>query len=166
MDVYAQQMMSESRLDRCRATRRNAGFTLIEALICFVVFAIFFVALFSGLTWIVSTVQAARETVRATQIMEDKLDTVRLYSWNQITTPGFITNQFYESFSPAGALSSKSAGLTYTGRITIATAPLSESYNTNLLRITVDLDWPGATAVRHGQSSTFVSQYGMQGYIY
>jgi prepilin-type N-terminal cleavage/methylation domain-containing protein len=146
--------------------RRDSGFTLIEVIASVAVLGIAFAALLTGLAWNVSTVKFARETVRATQIMEDKLDTLRLYSWDQITTPGFITNQFYASFSPSSALSPNALGITYTGRITIATAPLSESYRTNMLLITIDLDWSSSPEVWHAQMSTFVSKYGLQGYVY
>jgi prepilin-type N-terminal cleavage/methylation domain-containing protein len=151
------------RTGRCR---RDSGFTLTEVIASFAILGIAFAALLTGLAWNVSTIKFARETVRATQIMEDKLDTIRLYSWDQITTPGFITNQFYASFSPSNALSPDALGVTYTGRISIVTAPLSESYNTNMVLITVDLDWPSSPEVRHARMSTFVSKYGMQGYIY
>ena len=149
------------------ASRRDAGFTLVEAVVSFAIFGVCFGALLEGLTWSVSSVKFARETVRATQIMEDKLDTVRLYSWDQITTPGFITNKFYAPFSPTSALwGSNAPGLTYTGSITIAAAPLTESYQTNMMQVRIDLYWPSSPAVRHAQMSTFVSKYGLQGYIY
>jgi type II secretory pathway pseudopilin PulG len=150
-----------------RSGPRHHGFTVSEVVFSFAIFGLVFAALLAGLTWNVSTVKSARETVRATQIMEDKLDTIRLYSWEQITTPGFITNQFYVPFSPTNALAgTEGPGVTYTGLITIAISPLTESYQTNILRITVDLYWPSSTQVRHTQMSTFVSKYGLQGYVY
>src|ERR1043166_7982733 len=82
-------------------SRSVAGFTFLETLAAVAIFGVCFGALLEGLTWSVSSVKFARETVRATQIMEEKLDPIRLYSWDQITTPGFITNQFYAPFSPA-----------------------------------------------------------------
>jgi len=149
------------------ASRRDVGFTLLEAIASFAIFGVSFGALLAGLSWNVSSIKFARETVRATQIMEEKLDTMRLYSWDQITTPGFITNQFYAPFSPASALwGSNAPGITYTGSITIATAPLTESYQTNIMQVTIDLYWPSSPAVRHTQMNTFVSKYGLQGYIY
>jgi len=152
---------------RKRRRWRNRGFTFTEVIFSCAIFGIVFAALLVGLTWNVSNVQFARETVRATQIMEDKLDTIRLYSWDQITTPGFITNQFYAPFSPTNALSgSEASGVTYTGLITIATSALSESYRSNIMQVTMDLSWPSSTQVRHAQMSTFVSRHGLQGYIY
>src|SRR5262245_35401581 len=143
------------RTGRCQP---NGGFTMVEVVASIAILGIAIAALLAGLTWNVSTIKFARETVRATQIMEDKLDTIRLYSWDQITTPGFITNKFYASFCPSNALFPSESGIIYTGRITIATSPLSESYKTNMLRITIDLDWPSSPEVRHAQMNTFVSK--------
>ena len=148
--------------------RRHHGFTMTEAIFSFAIFGIVFAALLTGLTWNTSTVKFARETVRATQIMEEKLDTIRLYSWDQIMTPGFIANEFYVPFSPTNVLSgSEGMGITYTGLVTIATSPLTETYGSNIMRVTIDLFWPSSSLdVRHAQMSTFVSKYGLQGYIY
>jgi len=149
------------------ASPKESGFTLSEAITSFAIFGIAFAALLAGLTWNVSTIKFARETVRATQIMEEKLDTIRLYSWAQITTPGFVTNQFYVPFYPTNALSgTEPLGITYTGLVTIGASPLTEGYTTNLMRITIDLYWPSNPQVRHAQMSTFVSKYGLQAYIY
>src|ERR1043166_7052534 len=148
-------------------SRSVAGFTFLETLAAVAIFGVCFGALLEGLNWNVSSVKFARETVRATQIMEEKVDTIRLYSWDQITTPGFITNQFYAPFSPASLLSGSNAlGVTYTGFITIGNSPLTESYKTNIRQISIDLYWPSSAAVRHAQMTTFVSKYGLQGYIY
>ena len=145
----------------------EAGFTLVEAVISFAIFGVCFAALLGGLTWNTANIKFARESVRATQIMEERLDTIRLYSWDQINTPGFITNQFYEPFYPTNALSGpQPLGVIYTGVVTMATAPLSEAYNTNMLQVTVDLYWPSNPQLRHAQMSTFVSKYGLQGYVY
>lgn len=149
------------------AARTVGGFTFIEAILSLAIFGIAFGGVLTGLNWNVSSVKFARETVRATQIMEEKVDTIRLYSWDQITTPGFITNQFYAPFSPASLLSGSNAlGVTYTGFITIGNSPLTESYKTNIRQISIDLYWPSSAAVRHAQMTTFVSKYGLQGYIY
>lgn len=150
-----------------KKNRSQRAFAITEVIFSFAIFGLVFAALLAGLTWNVSAVKSARETVRATQIMEDKLDTIRLYSWEQITTSGFMSNEFYVPFSPSNALSgSEASGVTYTGLITMATSSLTESYYSNIMRITVDLYWPSSTQVRHAQMSTFVSKYGLQGYVY
>src|SRR5260221_9088268 len=150
-----------------RPARTSAGFSLLEGVVGFGIFAICFGALLAGLTLNVSTIKFARETVRATQIMEEKLDTIRLYSWDQINTAGYISNQFYVPFFPTNAFTStQSLGVTYTGQVTIAAAPGSETYQSNLVQVTIDLYWPSQPQLRHAQMTTLVGKYGLQTYIY
>ncbi len=159
--------MTIDRATARRASQTDSGFTLVEALVGFMIFGTCFAALLAGLTLNISTIKFSRQTVRATQIMEEKMDTIRLYSWDQINTPGYITNQFYVAFFPTNAFSGYQAlGVTYTGLITIATSPLTEAYKSNLVQITIDLYWPSKPQVRHAQMTSFVSKYGLQSYIY
>jgi len=158
--------MNRAQIGACRAHRTDAGFTLVEAVIGLGILGLCVAALSAGLTFNVSTVKYGRETIRATQIMEEKLDTIRLYTWDRINTPGYITSPFYVRFFPTNAFSSQALGVTYTGTVTIATAPLTGAYKSNLVKITVDLYWPSKPQVRHAQMSTFVGKYGLQSYVY
>lgn len=81
--------------------RRQAGVTLIEALVSMGVFGISFFSLYAGMSMGFSVIGNARENLRATQIMVEKMETIRLYSWDQINTPGFIPETFSESYFPA-----------------------------------------------------------------
>lgn len=66
------------------------GFTLTETTIALGIIGICFVGLLGSLSWSLTSVEWAREFGRATQLMEEKLDTLRLYSWDQINTPGYM----------------------------------------------------------------------------
>jgi len=147
---------------------RVGGFSLMETLIGTGLFGVVFMALFSGLNSGVSTVRSTRETLRATQILEEKLDTIRLYSWDQVAT-SYITNKFYVSSCPATlpmAVRPPGTGCVYTGVVSIVQAPITESYRTNLKQVTIDLYWPSGGRTRHAQMNTFVARYGLQTYIY
>ena len=141
----------------------------METLIAMGIFGLAFMSLFAALNSGVSTVRSTRETVRATQILEEKLDTIRLYTWNQVTS-GYVTNVFYVPFCPTNnlprAVRPAGAGCTYTGIVSIVDAPITESYKTNLKQITIDLYWPSGGHARHARMKTFVARYGMQTYIY
>ena len=70
--------------------RRSQGFSLVEAVVGMALLGLVCMALFSGLCNSTFSVQLARENLRATQIMSEKLDTIRLYSWKQMTNDLFI----------------------------------------------------------------------------
>jgi hypothetical protein len=59
-----------------------------------------------------------------------------------------------------------SAGLAYTGRVTIAKAPILQSYSNDLKTVTIDLQWVSADVLRRRQVQTYVTRNGLQNYIY
>src|SRR5512145_2946671 len=66
------------------ARRRSRAFFLLEATIGMALLGLIFMALYTGLCTTTFAVQLSRENLRATQIMAEKLDTIRLYGWKKI----------------------------------------------------------------------------------
>ena len=140
---------------------RSKGFSLMEASIGMAVVGIVCVALYSGLTSGLATVRMSRENERATQIMTEKLDTIRLYSWDKVTTPDFIPTSFTKLYDPTSKL-----GITYNGTVTIGNAPIATPYSTNLRQVTVTLQWKSGDMSHQRSMTTMVAKDGMQNYIY
>ena len=92
------------------------AYSMVEILVATTVLAIMFVSLYSGFSAGFAVIQLARENLRATQILQEKMETIRLYTWDQINTPGFMPTNFVESFYSVGT---NSSSMTYTGRVTI-----------------------------------------------
>lgn len=124
---------------------------------------IMFVSLYTGFSSGFAVVQLARENLRGTQILQEKMETIRLYTWDQITTPGFIPTNFTDVFFPGTQAVS---GLIFTGKVTIASAPITEAYSNDLKLVTVEVNWISAKVLRTRSMSTLVSRYGLQHYIY
>lgn len=86
--------------------RGNRAFSIIEALVASCVVGVLFVSLYGGITAGFGALGSARENLRATQVLIDKMETLRLYSWTQISTFGsstsYIPSTFTESFYPTG----------------------------------------------------------------
>lgn len=158
----------------------SRAFTLIEVVVATAIVGIFFVALYAGITQGFTIMANTRENVRATQILLDRMEELRLYSWDQIKSNGgtnsYVPATFTESFYPASTNQSQSTfqsgstnssgDFTFYGTIVITNAGLSASYNTNMRRVIVTLNWTNGTTVRQQRMSTLVSQYGLQKYIY
>jgi type II secretory pathway pseudopilin PulG len=147
-------------------TRRlkAAAFSLIEASVGMAILGTIMVAMFSGFTTGFFTMQMARENLRATQILLEKMETIRLYSWDQVTTPGFIPDKFVATYDPQGGQGAK--GLTYTGTLIITNAPLGTSYQNDMKLVKVKIDWKTGNLERTREFSSYISRYGMQDYIY
>ena len=145
-----------------RASQR--GFSLVESAVGMAVVGIMFTSFFAGLSQSLSVVQSARETLRATQIMAEKMDTIRLYAWDNLTTAGYVPTSFKVPFDSKAATNSTS-GIIYDGTVSIKTPALTESYSSSLREITVTLTWQSGKMTRQAEMTTWVSQYGMQNYI-
>ncbi|MBI2947621.1 MAG: hypothetical protein HYY23_08235 [Verrucomicrobia bacterium] len=144
--------------------RAGAAFSLVELTVAVGVSGVMFLSLYAGMSSGFAVAQLARENLRAGQILQERMETIRLYTWEQINTPGFIPTNFTDSFHFASTQSS--GGLIYTGTVTIAAAPITEPYSSDLRQVTVELQWESAHVLRKREMTTFVSQYGLQNYIY
>src|SRR4051812_26889476 len=87
------------------ASRRlaDSGFTLVDAIFAMAVAGVMFVALYAGLAFGFRMVKMARENTRATQIMLEKMETVRLVKWSDLTNSSvFPTNKFVVPYYSVG----------------------------------------------------------------
>ena len=148
-----------------RRRGRNHGFTMVEALFAMGLAGIMFVSLYSGLGYGFRIIKLARENSRATQIMVQQMETIRLYTWTQITNIGFIpTNSFTVAYYSVGGTNSS---LLYTGRISLATCPVGTTYASDMKKVTIRLDWGQLGNTNHTRlMSTYVTRNGLQNYVY
>jgi hypothetical protein len=141
------------------------GFSLVDALFAMAVAAFMFISLYAGLAFGFRVIRLARENTRATQIMLEKMETIRLYTWQQITNPGFIpTNSFVVPYYSIGGTNSS---ILYTGRVVIAPCPIGASYADNMRKITVQVDWSSdGTTNRTRRMTSYVARNGLQNYVW
>ncbi len=145
------------------ARTAQAAFALAEMMVAAGILGITVVAMYLGLSSGFGIIQLARENLRGTQILQEKMETIRLYTWDQITQPGFVPATFLEDFY---ASTNASKGLVYTGSVTIAAAPVLEVYSNDLKQVTIRVQWKSGGAVRTREMVTFVGKHGLQNYIY
>src|SRR5437016_2734776 len=106
----------------------TAAFTLIEILISCALLGLMTTAFFGALSSGFTIVRFTQEQLRATQILEEKMEIVRLYSWEQVNTPGYVPASF---ITPYYTLNSNSIGINYTGQVSVSAAPIPEAYSNN-----------------------------------
>ena len=155
---------NRDRAPRSRSRNEDA-FSLVEVLVAVSIIGVLFVALYSGLTYGYVVIRSARESLRATQILQEKMEVIRLYRWDQVLSNGFIPATFSEPFY-TGTNGGGAGGLNYSGTATISTIPLSESYSNDLRQLTVTVRWVSGRVTNNRSMSTFVSRYGLQNYVY
>jgi prepilin-type N-terminal cleavage/methylation domain-containing protein len=143
----------------------QTGFTLAELMVGCAILGVMVVALFGGISFGFQTITLARQNLRATQIALEKMEIVRMYSWEQVNSNGFVPATFTAPFFPTTS-GDTNGGLTYYGTITISKVNLSTTYDNDMRHVLVRLDWTNRAAPQSLEMSTYVSQYGMQRYIY
>lgn len=113
-----------------------------------------------------SLTQVTRENLRATQLILEKFETIRLYTWDQINgvngfaIPAYFTNSY--AVDTTGA----SSGVTYTGTMSITAAPIGTTYSSDMKLVTVTLTWWSAGVQRSRTMETLIARQGLQQYVY
>jgi hypothetical protein len=138
----------------------ESAFTLPEAMVSVGLTAVLFVSLYAGISGCFRVVQSNREHVRATQILQEKMEVARLYTWSQLTG-GQVPATFTASYANGSA-----PGVTYTGKVTITHIPNTESYSSEMRRIRVRLTWDSGGVSHSREMTTLISKYGLQNYLY
>jgi hypothetical protein len=154
-------------------SRNRSAFTLAEIFVSLAVLATMVVTLFVGFSSGLALVQVARENLRGTQIMVQRTEDLRLYSWTQVTNSAFLKPTFTDYFYPPGT-NTGSSGATYSGSVAVGAAPaaIPADYASNMRLVTITLFWTNYphlssnTIVRTRQMQTLVARYGMQPYVY
>jgi len=152
---------------RCKvfSNRSAAAFTLIEAMVSIVVGAVMLTALYSSFVFSFGAMKLDREDLRATQILLQRMETLRLTSFAAIQN-GTVT----EYYDPNGQTNSCGAAYTVTlttNAPTSADMPVQPVYYMNKMRkITATATWTNGNQMRTRSLQTYATQAGMQSYVY
>jgi uncharacterized protein (TIGR02598 family) len=144
--------------------RRQAAFSLVEVTVGLGIVGTCVAALFSGFTTGFFTIRMARENLRASQILLQKTEALRLMSWDQLTSDtNTIPATFAERYDPNAT---NDLGIVYSGTISISTCPVTSSYSNDMKMVVVTVNWKTGSMDRNRTYTTYVSRYGLQNYIY
>ncbi len=151
----------------CSAAHKIA-YTLAEVMVGVSVAGILFVSLYGGITSSFSVTEVSRENLRATQILLERMEGIRLYNWYQLTRSNWIPSTFTNYYYPMAA-PGESPGIMYTGTMTVEPNPTlnpSVDYASNLCAVTVTVNWISGNVPRTRSLRTYVSKNGVQNYVY
>ena len=152
--------------------QRRQAWSLAEVMVAIVVLAIVFVSLFVAFGYGFTVIRATREDLRATQILTQKIEGIRLCTWAQLSS---CPTNFTDTYATLG--NTNSSSLIYYGTITRgqnSNLPTgSYGYRDQVQLITVTVTWktPGVSAndpsVTHTRSmQTESAMYGLQNYLF
>jgi len=158
---------------------RRRAFSLVEVLVAMSVISIAFVSLYAGITSGVAIIKLARENLRATQIMLEKMETIRICSWDQVTSGTNIPPQFVDTFYPA-ATQLEDQGTKFYGTVILTNVTFWTNYRDDMRQVIVQVRWTNWSDVvkdRYGITRTnfiarfremrsLVAKEGMQNYVF
>jgi prepilin-type N-terminal cleavage/methylation domain-containing protein len=143
--------------------RWRRAFSLVEIMVAIAVTGISFVSLYAGITAGVQVIQLSRENLRATQILVEKMETLRIKTWEQVTNGVDVPRIFTEDFYPNGT---ESHGIRYFGTLTVKPLELWTNYDDDMRSVTVSLTWTNARVTRVRSMNSYISRNGMQNYVF
>jgi prepilin-type N-terminal cleavage/methylation domain-containing protein len=148
-------------------TRAIRAFTLVEVMVSVGVIGTLLISLYAGLTFGFTQIQVSREEERATQILAERMEIVRLLSWDQVVNlPGYVSTNFLASDSVINPTNTPAGALMYTGSVQVTSAPISEAYSNDLKMMVISLSWFSRGLTHQRSMRTFISRYGLHNYVY
>jgi hypothetical protein len=159
-------MKFDSRLTRS-SVRRQLAYAMIEVLMGVAIMGVMFVSLYGGMSSGFAVTQLARENLRGTQIMLERMEGIRLYNWNQLVFSNMVPTTFTNYYYPL-ATNGESKGIVYYGTMTITNQGLNPSvtYSDLVRTIVVSINWTNSMIPRSRSMSTIVAKNGIQNYVY
>src|SRR5579871_1876217 len=120
------------------------AFTLVEVILAATIIGIAAAGLMGCFTGSFFIMRMARENQRATQVLMERAEALRVFTWTQMTN-GSLSSSFTDYFDPSYTNYGGYEGVTYHGTITTNSPPFSTSYNNNLLQINLSVTWTTGT---------------------
>lgn len=144
-----------------RKPTASSAFSLAESAVGIAIAGILFVALYAGIAHGFATIRLSRESLRATQILQDRFETIRLYNWNQVNSNAFLLPNFrvplYADRTNAGY---------YEGTVRVSLPAFAEPYTNQLRLVTVQLSWTNGQRRATREMTSLVARYGLQSYVF
>ena len=160
------------RLSTPRPTALHQAYTLVEVVIGVAIMGITFVSLYAGMSGGFAVTQLSRENLRATQIILERMEGIRLYNWNQLcysnaAYPGYLPTSFTNYYYPL-ATNGESKGIAYVGSMLVTNAVLNPvaTYGDSMRKIVVTVKWESGGVPRSRTMTTYQARNGMQNYVY
>ena len=150
-----------------KTTSAASAFTLVECAVAATIAAIMLTSLYGCFASGFATVRVSRENVRATQVLLTKLEAIRLCSFDQLTNAVYNSRTFTESFDPNDD-ATQAGGVIYYGTFTPnvpAVGSLPDAYRTNMLLVTVTVNWTSGLRQHTRSIQTYAARDGIAGYV-
>src|SRR5688572_14044026 len=132
-----------------QSKRKWSAFSMIDVVVSMGVIGVTVVSLYAGISLGFAMTEAAREQLRATQIIMEKFETIRLYTWDQLNEPNFIPTTFATPY----AFNNTNSTFYFNGKVTITNPPGNNTYSGDMKMVVVRVSWT-AGGLQNGLTRT------------
>ncbi len=143
------------------------GFTLVETLVAVLITAFMLMALYACFASGFSIVKVTREDLRATQILLQQMEAIRVSDYTKLTDPASYptnTTVYFDEEHEAIGKGGTAYTVTFNARHLPSPKPQSQFY-TNMLEVTVGASWKSGNVQRSRSMQTYVARQGIQKYV-
>jgi type II secretory pathway pseudopilin PulG len=147
--------------------RGTAAFTLAETIIGMGLAGLMLSAFMACFSFGMGMVRLSREDLRATQILLQRMERVRLCTFDQVRNTTVNPPTATESYCPV-AQADGGGGVLYTVTFSNSVPPLGrlpEGYRTNVLLVTATATWTSGNIQHQRSMETYVAREGIAGYV-
>ena len=152
---------------KIRCSRKSElAMTLVEVVVATAVLAIAVAGIVTSFGYGFYVTELARENQRATQILLENTETIRLYNWTQVNSNGFIPSTYTNVYDPQDPVH---PGITYYGTVSQAGfGNVTASCQGKVVQFIFTLNWTNALSrIPHTRTlATLVAQDGEQNYVW
>ena len=141
-----------------------SGFTLVETCVAIMVAGTMLTAHFLAFAGGFALVTVTREDLRASQIMIQRMEAVRVSGYNQLTNTTQFPTSATQYYDESGS-TNRGIAYTVTHQTASAIGSLPPSYRSNVTEVTVGVSWKSGTKTRSRTMKTYVARYGTQNYV-
>ena len=140
----------------------RAAFTLTEVMVAVGVVGVLFVSLYLAFSAGFSMVRITRENQAATQVLMQRAETIRLYSWTQFTNATFFQTNFTDD-------ATATLGTKFCGNIQLSMPSYlgTPSYLNDMRTVIISVRWTnsfGKPMPHYREMQTQVAKYGLGNY--
>ena len=101
------------------------------------------------------------------KILSEKLEVIRLYNWDQVNTSGYIPTTFVEYQYPNDDTNMVAQqGIAYRGTIQLSAADVHPNYTNTMRKVVATVNWTSQNVTNQQRMETFISEFGVQKYVY
>lgn len=140
---------------------RKKAFTIVEVLMSIAIIGVVAAGLMGCFTFSLFAIRMARENQRATQIILERAEAIRCFSWDGLTNVPTSATDYYNPATQSPPVYSVQTSLA-----PFSPSGTSPTYAANMQQLTIVVTWTTGAISRARTNVTYIAKDGIQNYVF